>query len=196
MIKPDPWAPNPQTPQSQVTGDCGESTTSNATETCEAIALAEGNGTYTQTRGGFKSASGRYQFVGSTAVAEIKKIGAASTTAAATELWEKCRGSSTSECRQLQDDLCKSYSSYIKRSLNNRGIPPTVENIYLAWNQGPRGAAVIYNAMKTGSTITDPEVLSNMQGQAWEFSANGQTFYNNMLEHIQERNVPVGRTYT
>jgi hypothetical protein len=83
--------------------------------------------------------------------------------------------------------MCNYYSEQLARSLKNYGIEPTAENLYLAWNQGAGGAKLIINSAKTGQPVTNTKVLKNMHGQAWKFSADGATFYNNMVGYMKRQ---------
>jgi hypothetical protein len=164
-----------------------------ATEGCNMLSVAEGSGSYTQINKS-TGAAGRYQFMKSTALERIQKIRPVANISEANALWNKCKQSSTQECKQLQDEMCKSNLAYIERSLTNRGIPLTNANRYLAWNQGTGGASVILKSLKTGLPVTNPTVLRNMKGQAWEFSENGKIFYDNMVKHISDRGVDTSDT--
>jgi hypothetical protein len=159
-----------------------------ASEVCNRISVAEGNGTYTQ-KNKNTSAAGRYQFVTGTAASVIQKIGAASNEAAAKNIWYNCRQSSTEDCKKLQDKMCNHYSSQIIKQLKRYNIEPTVENIYLAWNQGAGGAKLIWQSIKTGQPVTNKNVLKNMKGQAWKFSSDGRTYYQNMVNYLKKKKV-------
>lgn len=170
------------------TPDICDQTPVSATEVCNMLATAEGNGTYIQTNGS-TGASGRYQFMTQTAIGVIAEVRPVSNTAEARTIWDNCKSSSTEDCKKLQDEMCENYSAYIARSLNNSKIPLTDANRYLAWNQGTGGSRAIHRSMTSGQDVTNPTILKNMKGQAWDFSPDGQTFYNNMLEHLNERGV-------
>jgi len=159
-----------------------------ASSVCNTLAKSEGNGTYTQ-KNAKTSAAGRYQIITSTAVDLIRKIGAANTESEAKNLWFNCRQSTTTDCKKLQDKMCNNYSSSIIKQLKTKNIESTVENVYLAWNQGPGGAAIIINAMKNGTEVTNKEVLKNMHNQAWSFSPDGRTFYANMQSYLRKKGV-------
>lgn len=170
--------------------ELGDGTPVDASEVCNKIAPIEGNGKYTQQHGAsFSQAAGRYQFVGSTAVGEIKKLGYASTDEQARALWSRCRTSASPDCKKLQDAMCNSYSEYIIRSLKNRGYEPTMRNIYLAWNQGVGGASVILEAAKNGTEVTDANISSNMKNQAWTKTNNARAFLNGMEDYMNSRGV-------
>jgi len=176
------------TPVTESGCSIADGTPVDASNVCNTLAKAEGNGTYVQ-KNSRTSASGRYQFVTSTAVDVIKKIGAAKTDAEAKSLWYNCRQSSTPDCKKLQDKMCNNYSSQIISQLEAKDIEITAENVYLAWNQGAGGASIIINAMKNGTQVTNRDVLKNMAGQAWKFSPDGKTFYANMQNYLRKRGV-------
>jgi hypothetical protein len=159
-----------------------------ASEICNTLATAEGKGAYTQ-KNKKSSASGRYQFTTGTAIDVIQKLGYASNKANAGRIWSNCRRSSAENCKKVQDAMCNSYSKQIVSSLKNYGIKPTVENIYLAWNQGAGGSNVIWESIKSGQPVTNPKVLSNMKGQAWKFSPDGKTYYANMVNYLKRQGV-------
>jgi hypothetical protein len=83
--------------------------------------------------------------------------------------------------------MCNHYAQTIIKSLKKAGIEPTVENVYMGWNQGPSGVVTIWKSIKTGQPVTDPEVLKGMrnQGPGIPFSSDGRTFYNNTKHFIE-----------
>ena len=171
--------------------DCNDIPIS-ASEGCNMLAAAEskGSGSYTALNAS-TGAAGRYQFIPSTAIEQIKQIRDVKDTEEARTLWNDCGSSSTPECKKLQDEMCKNYFGYIERSLKNGGIPLTNTNRYLAWNQGTGGARAIIRSIESGQPVSNPRILKNMQRQAWDFSADGKEFYNNMENYLQERGIDI-----
>lgn len=170
--------------------ELGDGTPVEVSEACNSLAKVEGNGSYTQQHGpDFSQAAGRYQFVGSTAVEQIIKLGKASNTAQAREIWTRCRTSNSPGCKVLQDEMCNQYSKSLMKSLENYGIPVTNRNLYLAWNQGVGGAKVILEAAKNNTNVTNPEVASNMTNQAWVKSTHAVTFLRGMEGFMRTRGV-------
>ena len=162
-----------------------DSTPIEASELCNTLATIEGNGTYTQHGPSWSSASGRYQIINGTGKGELVKMGYSKSEASA--LWDKCKLSSSDECKRIQDKVCNSYASSIESSLKRRGVPVTTETVYLAWNQGAGGANTIWKSIKSGQPVTNPAILKNMKGQAWKFSPDGATFYKNMQGYMRKK---------
>jgi hypothetical protein len=127
--------------------------------------------------------------VGKTAVGVMKDIGQASSNREAVKKWTKCRTSSLPECKKLQDDMCASYSNYIQKALKRRGIPVTPRNMYLAWNQGPGGAAIILKAADNNEEVTHPKIAGHMKNQAWNKTANAKDFLKGLEEHMHKKGV-------
>ncbi len=174
----------PVEPTEEVEDPCNPAQTPiNASEACNMLATAEGNGKYDQ--GG--SASGRYQFVKKTGVSVLKQLGYSNPEST----WNECSNSASENCRRVQDNMCNFYSEDISRQLKSKGIPITTENMYLAWNQGAGGANAILKSRQTGQPVTNKQILKNMHGQAWEYSSDGTTFYNNMRGYLKEKKVPL-----
>ena len=170
------------------TDPCDQSPIS-ATEACNMLATIEGNGSYTQDGPSWSSAKGRYQFVKGTAVDQIMKTQNVSSKDEAELLWDKCSQSSSPECKKLQDELCANYSKEIENSLARKGHALTSTNRYLAWNQGAGGANVILTSASTGQPVTNPDILKNMQNQAWAFSSDGATYISNMQGYMAKKGV-------
>lgn len=178
-IDPRVSAPEPEEPEID---PCNlDQTPISASEQCNMLATAEGSGKYDQ--GGEQY--GRYQFTKSTGVGVLTQLGHSDPT----DVWNECSNSASERCKGIQDDMCNHYSAELSRSLTNRDIPVTTENLYLAWNQGAGGASVILRSVASGEPITNPEVLSNMHGQAWNFSTDGRTYYSNMRGYLQKKGV-------
>lgn len=163
-----------------------DSTPVNASEACNMLATAEGNGEYTEYNSD-TGAAGRYQFMPSTGKSVLKQLGFSSAEADAT--WEECKKSSSSKCKAIQDSMCNHYSGWVQSQLEKKNIPLTTENMYLAWNQGTGGANAILRSIQTGMPVTNPKILRNMKGQAWAFSDDGATFYKNMRGYLQGQGV-------
>jgi len=176
------------TEQTQTPVDPCDTTGASPSDICNSLATAEGSGSYTQSNPN-TGASGRYQFIESTALGVLVKSGLSSSKADAQVLWNRCKQSGSAECKKVQDGMCEHYSKTIANSLNRRGIPDTVEFRYLGHNQGAGGANAIWRSMQTGEPVTNKNILRNMRGQAWAFSADGKEFYNNMVNHLKERGV-------
>jgi hypothetical protein len=160
-------------------------TPSDPGSTCERLAQIEGNGSYTQDTNGSTGASGRYQIEQPTAVGEILKLGKASDKSEAISLWQKCRASDAPECRNLQDEICKSYASSLGGS--------NVREVYLRWNMGVRGANEILEAHHSTGQVTNPVRIAKMDNQAWTRNnpSNGNTkvFLDGLNSYIKKRGI-------
>jgi hypothetical protein len=188
----------PETPDDYDPCVYGDGTPVNATETCNKIAQVEvvksnpNQNKYTVSRGTkFNSSSGRYQLQGKTASGEIIRMGIAKTKSEADALWMKCRASASPDCKKLQDNICKSYTETLTKSLKNRNIPVTSRNLYLAWNQGAKGADVILKAAKNPNgdyIVTDPVISSRMQNQAWLKTNDARKFLASMEKYMKQHN--------
>jgi len=176
----------------ETTDPCNpDNTPVDASELCNTLATIEGAGTYDQRGPATSTASGRYQIINKTGYGELVKLGHSKRDAK--EIWDRCKRSSSPECKKIQDQVCNSYSSYLQRSLKNRGIPITRETLYLAWNQGGAGAGIIWKSIQTGQPVTNPKILKNMRNQrAWAFSSDGATFFKNMQGYMRKKGVNPG----
>jgi len=164
-----------------------------ATAACNAFAKAEGDGSYNQRRSG-SDVYGRYQFDNSTGVAEAVKARPELGAVGARDLWNGCMGKITTECKKLQDDMCRNYSGTIINELKNKGISPTPSNMYLAWNQGATGASQILAA--GNGEVANSTRRYNMSQQAWnkppryETTYNGAEFISRMNKYLAEKGYP------
>jgi hypothetical protein len=161
-----------------------------ATAACNSLAKAEGDGSYNQRRPG-SSVYGRYQFDRATGVAEAVKARPELGAVKAKELWENCQGRITSECKKLQDDMCRNYSGTIISQLKAKGISPTPDNLYLAWNQGAAGAKQILDA--GNGEVVNSTRRNKMAQQAWnkvDTTYNGAEFISRMRAYLAKRGYP------
>jgi len=168
--------------------DCNYPVSGGATGAiCDKLAVVEGNGKYTQGQGSrYTKAAGKYQFISSTAESYIIKTGQASNKNEARSLWEKCRSSDSPDCRALQDRLCESYSSDLLSKLP--ADQRTLRNLYLMYNQGEGGARAILKAKANGTKVTNPQIVRNMDNQAWGKSyGDPNTFLSGMDGYIKGR---------
>jgi len=130
------------------------------------LAQIEGNGSYTQgANKPYSSASGRYQFVASTAESELVATGIAKNKSEASAIWHQCKSSSSNYCQGVQDTIATHYSNSLMKSLPSD--QRNMENLYLRYNQGKSGGDIIKKAQANGTNVTNPKIISNMDNQAW-----------------------------
>lgn len=174
--------------------DTGSGQGSSGDSQVDKLAQIEGNGKYTQGEDNqkYSSASGRYQFMASTAEAELIATGLAKNQQEASDLWHECKSSASAKCQGVQDTIAKHYSDYNISDLTYSD--QTVDTVYMRWNQGKGGANQIQKAYDNGTMITDPALIYNMDQQAWSKrygASNGdpKIFKANMRKYIHTQGV-------
>jgi hypothetical protein len=165
------------------------------------LAQIEGNGSYTQgANNPYSSASGRYQFMASTAESELIATGLAKNKAEASTLWHECKSSASSHCQHVQDTIATHYSNSLMKSLpsNQRNM----ENLYLRYNQGKGGGDIIKRAQANGTKVTNPTIVRNMDNQAWSrpgrpYHSNGDPdiFLKGLRNYVKGRGVDPDATF-
>ncbi len=170
--------------------------TADASTMCGQLADIEGSGAYTQSTHGTTGASGRYQMTQVTAVEQMINQHVVNSNSDGVALWQKCRSSSATECKALQDQLCNSYSTQLSKTL--QGDERTIRNLYLRWNMGATGAGEILKAHNTTGKVTNPARIELMNNQAWMKGnpGNGETapFLEGLNEFIKQGGVDPNAT--
>ena len=187
----EPTTPDPTDPTAKAAADpCNN--LSNPSTNCGMISGVEGNGSYGQ-KNPDSSASGRFQFVGKTAIEQVvavRKVNEAD----ARSLWDECGRSSSAKCQKLQNDMCNHYSGVLEEALIRNGHPTTNLNKYLSHNQGARGFNVIETAAKAGVDVTDQGIRDNMQFQAWNKPTptyNGAEYKARCAKYMTQRGLDI-----
>ncbi len=106
------------------------------------LAKVESNGNYKAYNKG-SGATGRYQFLKSTAEPILKKMG---------KSWEDFK-----QTPSVQDEVVKKFTESNAKYLKNNNIPVNDETLWWAHNQGAGGAKALY----TGGEISSRKLKSN-----------------------------------
>lgn len=136
---------------------------------CKQIASIESSGLPKGTPSGYDAfnsgskAQGAYQFVPKTAEEVQKAIG----TWGKPDAWSK----------ENQDKMCAYYEKTVTSILKKAGIPLTLRNVYLGWQQGGTGAKAILSAFATGTEVQDPTYVKNMKSNMHYGTYTGVSSY-------------------
>jgi len=121
---------------------------------CAEIAKVESTGLGSDVPEGYDAinsstgARGAYQFLDGTAEEYAKKIGLNPNSP---EIW----------LPENQDKICQAREEYIINYLNSHNIPVNLRNVYLAWQQGAKGALDIINAANSSDDTNITETRKN-----------------------------------
>ena len=110
-------------------------------------------------------ARGAYQFLDGTAKEYAKKVGLDPNSP---EIW----------LPENQDKMCQEREKYIIRYLNKHGIPVNFRNVYLAWQQGSKGAMdIIHAANSSDDTNVSKARENNMRANMHYYTYTGAKSY-------------------
>jgi len=138
---------------------------------CAEIAKVESTGLAGNVPEGYEAinpttgARGAYQFLDGTANEYAKKIGLDPNSP---EIWTP----------ENQDRMCAEREKYIIKYLNNHGLPANLRNVYMAWQQGAKGALDIIHASQSsddGNVSSSRE--KNMRANMHYYSYTGAKSY-------------------
>jgi hypothetical protein len=133
--------------------------------TCETLHVIEGSRPYNDHSHGINGANGRYQITAAAAQDALIAMGKTNSKTTAKKMWTDCIGKNTAACNAQQDAVCKQYSYMMSKAGGKNA--KTISELYLRWNMGAGGANTILKAARNGQMVTDPEIIGNMDNQAW-----------------------------
>ncbi len=160
------------------------------------IAQVEGDGKYSDVAPVIASLepnnpSGRYKMKRSQAIGLMIELSRITSTIEGTNLWQKCKNSSDSDCTRLQDDLASQLVRKIKVGLIED--KNEFQFLYLRWKIGITSSDVIFDTYKQSGLIQNQERIKLMDAQPWCVNdpSNGDTakFFDNLNKYIVERGV-------